>query len=194
LLETELKVEALGLEGASLEARVPDDGQAQPGKPARLMIRNQAPKAGIEVSFRSAPARVVVQPFLEAADGKSKKDWTREELKKIQGDLGRNLRGTQNEIAKSTARILALEREMAALKREGFSTVIKARMNQVEAEWNAAKSSLQTRQALLPVLQVQSQALVEINDLTGRVHQKGQVAFRVFFTAGDYEVTVLTAR
>jgi hypothetical protein len=158
------------------------------------MIRNQAPKAGIEVSLRSAPARVFVDPFLEASDGKTKKDWTREELKKIQGDLVRNLRNTPNEIAKCTARIAVLEREMAALKREGFSTVIKARMNQVEAEWNARKRDLQTLEGLLPVLQVQSRAVEEINDLTGRVHLKAQVAFRVFFTAGDHEVTVLTAR
>jgi hypothetical protein len=40
----------------------------------------------------------------------------------------------------------------------------------------------------------QSRALEEIAELTGRVDQKARVAFRVFYGAGDHEVTVLTAR
>jgi hypothetical protein len=64
---------------------------------------------------------------------------------------------------------------------------------QLEARIASAKAELAQLEKKLPLLKQQAQAFKELFQLAEVTHKKGRVVFRVYYLAGDHEVTVLQA-
>lgn len=194
----DLNIEAVGVSNLPLAARFPTNGRAEHRKPVRLVIRDELPKAGVELALHgAAPLDLRIKPILEDFDNKLY-PWTKERMKNLEGAFVRQISRCQKDILELKSGIPNLEAQLAGLKRQYnpnalTASIVKSQIDQVAAALNAATAQLARLEASLPVVNRQVQAFGELYELTGNVHQRTHVSFRVFYIVGEHEVTVLRA-
>lgn len=198
LVAKDLKMEAIGFRNneSHLKSRFPGNGLVDHNEPAKLVIRDERPHAGVALNLSGTTAPMVrVEPFF--VDFKSKKyPWTDKQLKSLRTAFINEISRHEREIPKAEAAIPAMEGQLKALKRQfrpgaANSGYVASRISKTQGDINETRNRLKSMRANLPGMRTRAQAFGELYDLSESIHQQVRVRFRVFFVAGDSEVTVL---
>jgi hypothetical protein len=190
----QLKIEAIEVTNAPFSKRLPDDGRADHGQPVRLVVRDELPKAAIELSLHgSQPLNVRVKPIIEDYDHKLY-PWTQERMKALRGYLVRETRKAEAGISTLKGRIPVLQANIESLKRQPRNIYnrdsLELTQRNAEANLATATNDLRLLEVRLPLLRNQSEGFSELFALSERVHLQGRVRFRVIHQIGD-ETTII---
>ncbi len=196
-----LRIEAIGIGNfaGSVQAIYPPDGRAELGGRVRLALRDDTPHAGIQLSLLggSDHPSVRIEPLLIYFNG-DEHPWLLSRLKRSRITLTKRIRAQQRGIPPARKAVQNWTSEVKRLHDRYGDNMSQADV--VRAKTTAATGLSQSRAQLaeletaLPVSVQQMQAMTQLEELSGEVHKKATIDFRVFHTLGGKEVDILRTK
>lgn len=197
-----LKIEAAGLVDNSppVEAFYPSDRRAVFGKKVRVVVRDEPPHAGIQLSLVAAgdSVSIKVEPLIVDFDD-DVHDWTLTRIKMLDGALVRAIKRQETAIPRAKSNVLALQSQLVALRLQynpsSPNAILVARaIETANADLLGANGKLEKLETALPINKERLGELAPLRTLATEVHQKARVTFRVFHVVAGQEVDVLRAQ
>ncbi len=190
----ELRIEAIEIVGTPLQARVPSDGVGNHDQSVRLVLRDEVPKAIIEVSLSGKdPVYVDLKPVIIGFD-KRQIPWTQKRVESLLVTYGRQIKADQGALEAAQRDVAAQEVRLANAKKQTLLAEQRKVLDQWEKALPMAKEALAKRELRL---QEFSAAIEGFSQVTKSVHESGRLSFRVFYRTGEdgqHEVTILQAK
>ena len=199
-----LKIEAVGFVGntPNVEAFFPGNRRADFGKAVRVVVRKDAPQAGIQLSLKAAndhtTSSIMVEPLIYDFNGQ-RQVWTDKAMKSFCIKLAKTIR--RQEVAIPAARIAIPQYQslLAQLKREykpnrADAVDLEMKIRNLVDTLADAEADLANWEIELPINKKRLIEFQSLAQLSNQVHQHARLRFRVFYVADGQEVNVLSAQ